>query len=44
MWLDATLDQRKLVSIAEGHIRELLQGRDTGRDTERMRQMPLWGG
>jgi thymidylate kinase len=29
VWLDGTLEPTKLVSIAEGHVRELLYGRDT---------------
>lgn len=29
VWLDATLEPATLVNIAEGHIRGLLQGRDT---------------
>jgi thymidylate kinase len=29
VWLDATLEPAKLANIAEGHIRRLLQGRDT---------------
>jgi len=29
VWLDATLEPAKLVNLAEGHIRDLLQGRET---------------